>query len=210
MKHWTFEDSTLANNFGTHVRGQLPWYDLATGLVRCIAENYLPQNGVFYDLGASDGNITRACSELIESRNVEAISVESSAAMCSTWAGCGKILNEDVLKHEFKPFDMCVCFLTLMFITPSQRLTFFNSLIETCRDGGSIVLVDKFCGNGGYADTVLRRMTLRQKLAAGESEKDILAKELSLSGIQRPLDRRFALGSQFFQIGEFHGYLITK
>jgi len=210
MKHWTFEDSKLANNFGSHVRGQLPWYDLATGLVRCIAENYLPQNGVFYDLGASDGNITRACSELIESRKVEAISLESSAAMCNTWAGRGKILDEDVLGHEFKPFDLCVSFLTLMFVAPSKRFELWTKLISLCNDGGAVVLVDKFSGSGGYADTVLRRMTLRQKLSAGETEKDILDKELSLSGIQRPLDSRFAIGEQFFQIGEFRGYIISK
>lgn len=160
--------------------------------------------------GVSDGNITRACSELIETRNVEAISLESSAAMCSAWTGCGKILDEDVLGHEFKPFDLCVSFLTLMFVAPSKRFELWTKLISLCNDGGALVLVDKFSGSGGYADTVLRRMTLRQKLSAGETEKDILDKELSLSGIQRPLDSRFAIGEQFFQIGEFRGYIISK
>jgi len=208
-KHWTFEDSPLANNFGKHVRGQLPWYDLATGLVRCIAENYLPQNGRMYDIGASEGNITRACRDLIQARSVKAESIESSLAMCEVWNGEGDLICCDALLHEFEPYDLGICFLTLMFTSPSDRWSFLQSFISKCKQGGAIVLVEKFTGNGGYEDTVMRRMTLRQKLASGESPEEILAKELSLSGIQRPLDKRFEIGEQFFQIGEFKGFIIT-
>ena len=209
-RHWTFEDSKLANNFGAHIKGQLPWYDLATGLVRCIAENYLPDNGVMYDIGASCGNITSSCDDLIKSRNVEAISIESSRAMCESWIGSGEIICDNAVNHEYKEFDLCVCFLTMMFLRPSDRVALMAKLKDKCLYGGAIVVVDKFNGNGGYIDTVMRRMTMRQKISSGESPKDIMDKELSLSGVQRPLQIQEIQGEQFFQIGEFRGFIITN
>jgi tRNA (cmo5U34)-methyltransferase len=209
-RHWTFEDSNLANNFGEHVRGQLPWYDLATGLVRCIAENYLPSGGLMYDIGASDGNITRSLKDIIESRAVEAISIEQSEEMIKCWSGNGKIEFSDACTYEYKEFDLCVCFLTLMFISPSDRRILLAQLRSKIKEGGALVVVDKFNGSGGYFDTVLRRMTMRQKLFNGESADDILDKELSLSGVQRPLDLEFFDDADvFFQVGEFRGFIFS-
>lgn len=209
-KHWTFEDSKLANNFGSHVRGQLPWYDLATGLVRCIVENYLPDGGLMYDIGASDGNITRACSDLIVSRKAKAISIENSMEMVKAWNGCGSIVREDAAFYDYDKFDVCVLFLTFMFIQPSQRVDMLNRLRGKMKDGAAIVILDKFTGLGGYNDIVMRRMTMRQKLSSGEDARDILDKELSLSGVQRPLEGSFCQGDRFFQIGEFKGVIINQ
>jgi tRNA (cmo5U34)-methyltransferase len=208
-KHWTFEDSDLANNFGDHVRGQLPWYELATGLVRCIAENYLPKGGVMYDIGASEGNITLQTGDIIESRNISATSIDSSVEMSKIWGGRGVIVNSDACDYNYLEFDLCVAFLTFMFIPPSRRVQLLNRLRSKTREGGAIVIVDKFCGGGGYNDTVMRRMTMRQKMSSGEKPKEILDKELSLSGIQRPLGSEFEVGDQFFQIGEFKGFIIV-
>jgi tRNA (cmo5U34)-methyltransferase len=208
-KHWTFEDSDLANNFGQHVRGQLPWYDLATGLVRCIAENYLPEDGLMYDIGASTGNITSACADLIESRSVHAISIEPSQEMCKKWKGKGDLVNDFAENYNFKEYDFAVCFLTFMFIRASKRRGVFDLLRSKIKEGGSLVIVDKFEGSGGYADTVRRRMTMRQKIASGEDAQSILDKELSLSGVQRPLGSEYADGEKFFQIGEFHGIIFS-
>lgn len=209
-KHWTFEDSELANNFGAHVKGQLPWYDLATGLVRCIAENYLPQGGRMYDIGASTGNITSACHDIIKARDIQAVSIEPSQEMCSAWMGTGELVNDSAESYDFQEYDLAVCFLTFMFILPSKRQGVFELLKRKIKSGGALVVVDKFEGNGGYADTVMRRMTMRQKLASGETAKNIIDKELSLSGVQRPLGVEFTEGDRFFQIGEFQGIIFQN
>ena len=209
-KHWTFEDSNLANNFGEHVRGQLPWYDLATGLVRCIAENYLSEGGLMYDIGASDGNITKETEDIINSRSIEAVSIECSSEMAKHWAGVGRVEVVNACDYNYKDFDLCVAFLTFMFIDPSRRRGLLNNLRAKIKEGGALIIVDKFNGTGGYNDTILRRMTMRQKLSNGESSAEILDKELSLSGVQRPLDLDFLRGDQFFQAGEFRGFILTE
>jgi tRNA (cmo5U34)-methyltransferase len=209
-RHWTFEDSDLANNFGQHVRGQLPWYDLATGLVRCIAENYLPHGGQMYDIGSSTGNITNACRDLIRSRDINAVSIEPSEEMCKKWIGEGELIKEYAESYDYANYDLSVCFLTFMFITPSKRMKLFQLLKSKMNDGGALVIVDKFEGDGGYVDTVKRRMTMRQKLSSGETASDILDKELSLSGVQRPLSAEYTRGDRFFQIGEFQGIIFQS
>lgn len=58
----------------------------------------------------------------------------------------------------------------------------------------------------------MRRLTMSWKLNNGARPEDIISKELSLSGVQRPLNPA-VLGPdarQFFAFGEFAGYLIEN
>ena len=50
MKDWTFKEG-FANKFDSHVREQLPWYELVTESVAYITRNYLPKSGLVYDIG---------------------------------------------------------------------------------------------------------------------------------------------------------------
>ena len=54
---WTFEDQDIVDKFDSHVREQLPWYDMVTDAVIYIIRNYLAQNKVVVDIGASTGNL---------------------------------------------------------------------------------------------------------------------------------------------------------
>ena len=78
---WTFKNLEVANGFDAHVRATLPWYDLATGAVAHVARHYLPQNGLIYDIGASTGNIGRALSDVIESRQARLVAIDDSESM---------------------------------------------------------------------------------------------------------------------------------
>lgn len=206
--HWTFENAELAKGFDPYVKGQLPWYDLATGLVAQVCENYLPTvGGRLYDIGASTGNVTKSMSQLLQNRRVESISLESSETMCKEWGGFGEIKCCDATEYEFEEFDVAVCFLTLMFIPVKDLRPFWDKLVSKCRQGGCIIFVDKFEAPSGYAGTVVRRLTLRQKLDSGVSPEEIIEKELSLSGVQRPLNNSYKTESCFFKVGEFEGYI---
>ena len=52
-RDWTFKKFSIAKGFDRHVREQLPWYDLATGIVRHIVRHYLNRGGLVYDIGAN-------------------------------------------------------------------------------------------------------------------------------------------------------------
>ena len=59
---------------------------------------------------------------------------------------------------------------------------------------------------------VLRRLSMPWKVDTGTSASDIVRKELSLAGYQRPINPSILeeVGIRFFQIGEFSGWVIEK
>ena len=80
------------------------------------------------------------------------------------------------------------------------------------KTGGVIIIFDKVVAPSGYFGTVLRRLTMDWKLKQGTSASDIVAKELSLSGVQRPI-MPVILGLDaicFFTFGEFAGWIIES
>jgi tRNA (cmo5U34)-methyltransferase len=212
MKQWTFKSKKIASIFDSHVNAHLPWYSLATDLIVCIAENYAEEDGRIYDVGASTGNVTRSIQHVIEQRNIDAVSIECSQQMVDKFKGVGEIVCADARFFDFEKYDISFCFLTLMFNSIEDRSKILQRLIESKKEGGALVIVEKFeVEESGYAATTQRRMTMRLKQGAGVSCDEIVSKELSLSGVQRPL--RFSEIKQynpieFFRVGEFRGFIL--
>lgn len=211
-EEWTFKADEVAENFDAHVRSQLPWYDLATRAVAHIARHYLPPSGGrLYDLGASNGNIGRSLAKEIVGRGAEYVAIDDSEEMVSKFDAPGRIVCADVSEFEFEPFDVAVCFLCLMFVPLAKRGKVLANLKRAARPGAVIIVVDKDNAPSGYPSVVLHRMTLAMKAEAGVAPDLIVAKEMSLGGIQRPVDLRDLRDLlpwkpvDFFRFGEFYG-----
>lgn len=208
---WTFKSEEIADDFDNHVREQLPWYNMATSMTVQIIRNYLPENGVFIDLGCSTGNITKSAKDLLESRNVSVINVDNSPQMKERFNGVGDVTISNIEDYELPEFDVCVLFLSMMFIKVSHREQLIMQLMKQARKGGCVVILDKVESYKGYSGQVINRLNIANKLDAGCDAKDILAKDLSLSGIQRPIEPTLVSSfSKWFQIGEFCGYIFEK
>lgn len=209
-RNWTFENTEIATGFDRHVREQLPWYDLVTGSIAHIARHYIPRGGLVYDIGAATGNIGRALQATLDERNASLISVESSREMAARYSGPGELQVMDALQVDYHPFDFAVLFLVLMFLPIDQRPRLLSSLRKSLKPGGAILVFDKCEAASGYLATVLWRLTLAGKISAHVSPQEIIAKELSLAGIQRPLrPEEITCGAvPYFQFGEFRGWII--
>lgn len=209
MLDWSFDNEHLAGIFEYHVRGQLPWYDLATDAVGHIGRHYMRRGGRVYDIGASTGNIGRKLQRTIESRGCEFIAIECSEEMAKQYDGPGRLVIGDAYQYPFETFDLTVCFLTLMFMDVKRRKGFVSKLFRLCNPGGAIIIVDKEVGVGGYMQTALSRLTMAMKKPDYLSTTD---KELSLVGIQRPIERKVLPKDavEFFRFGEFAGWIIEK
>ena len=210
---WTFKNLSVANNFDAHVREQLPFYDLASGAVAHVIRHYLTQDGLLYDIGASTGNMTRLVADSLKSRNVQTVSIEDSAEMADCFAGYGALEIADARTYDYKKnFDVAVLFLVLMFLPIDERATLIETLYDRMRIGGALIIVDKTEPASGYVGTVLRRLALAGKVATGTDANEIIKKELSLAGSQRPLrDNELPDNAYcFFRFGEFAGWIIEK
>ncbi|MFP4891241.1 class I SAM-dependent methyltransferase [Paraburkholderia sp. EG304] len=213
---WTFRSNEVAGHFDAHVREQLPWYDLTTESVAHFARHYIPEGGLVYDVGCSTGNIGRALASTLESRHAQLIALDSSEEMAQRYAGPGKCVCADALSYDFEEFDVAVCFLVLMFIAPGKRREFIRSLCRKMRPGGALIVFDKMdCSCGGYLATAIHRLTMAGKLRGGAEPAEIIAKELSISGVQRPLPWQFMThvvpaAVEVFRFGEFAGWVIES
>lgn len=209
---WTFRSSHVAESFEQHVREQLPWYELASGAVAHVARHYIPEGGLIYDVGASTGNIGRLLADTLASRNAQLIAIEASAEMADLYAGPGILETSDAVTYDYQQHDVAVLFLVVMFLPPATRRTYLHRLYERMNAGGAMVVVDKCDDTCGYIATILRRLTLAGKVATGTTADDIIAKELSLVGVQRPIDLADLPGDPqvFFRFGEFTGWIIEK
>jgi len=212
---WTFRNSNVASNFDRHVREQLPWYDLATGAVAHIARHYIPDGGLVYDIGASTGNVGKALAEIIEKRKARVVAIDNSEEMAAMYTGPGEIVVADAMTHPFEHFDVAIAFLVLMFMPPGQRRDWIVAMSQKIKPGGAMIILDKFAMPYGYLSTVLHRLTIAGKVAAGANSDDIIRKELSLGGVQRPLPHRFldciAPGAaEVFRFGEFACWVIER
>jgi len=212
MKDWTFKEG-FANKFDSHVREQLPWYELVTESVAYITRNYLPKSGLVYDIGCSTGNMTLALKDLISERNAKIIALDESDEMCEAYRFNTdhrfEIRTCDAMQHNYQSFDVAILMLTTMFFPVIGQEAFIQNLYEKMNKGGAIIVVDKSCDDEGYFSTVMKRLTMYWKLKNGAKPEDILNKELSLSGIQRPI-KMPSNAKQFFQLGEFKGWVIEK
>jgi len=123
---------------------------------------------------------------------------------------CVVVENSDVTRGDLPKADVYILFLTMMFIPIEKRKALIDSMRANCKQGGVIVVVDKVCDHGGYFATVLKRLTMHFKLQQGAKPEDVLIKEMSLAGVQIPIDPAI-LGTdakQFFRMGEFAGWVI--
>lgn len=211
-RDWSFETAAIAQEFDRHVREQLPFYDLATAAIGVIARHYLPRGGIAYDVGCSTGNVGRVLEPILDDRGAKLIPIEASAQMAAAYQGpqAGNLVVADALEFDFQPFDLMICFLTIMFFPVAARRAWIEKMKGLTRRGGAIVVVDKTEPASGYASTVMWRLVLSAKVAAAVNPADIVAKELSLGGVQRPLSAEI-LGSsavEWFRYGDFAGWLV--
>jgi len=209
-KDWTFKNKGVAENFDAHVSEQLPWYNMTLGFIAHIARAYLTDGSTLVDLGCATGAVTRSLADTIAARGINARSFDNSQEMIDNFKGVGSVSLLDASKvDEIPKFDVCVCYLVLMFLPIADRQRILDGLKARCNQGGIIVFVDKVEPFSGYFGTVINRLSMLNKLTAGVCADDILTKELSLSGFQRPSAEALYIENGFFkwfQIGDFCGY----
>lgn len=209
-REWTFRSKGVAEGFDSHVREQLPWYQLATGIVAEIARAYVPLEGKVVDVGASTGNVGRALAPMLTARRATLHAIDSAPDMQNVYDAPGTFEVCDATRFNFASAraDLVVCFLSLMFVAVKDRKALIYKMRTAVEPGGAVIVFDKMVPRPGYAGTVAYRLTLAAKQEAGASPAEIVAKELSISGVQRPMsDDELSGFLEVFRFGDFAGWV---
>lgn len=208
---WTFESEAVVADFDRHVREQLPWYDIATGIVAQVGRAFIPESGLVIDVGASTGNVGRALADTLKRRTARLIALEPSAEMVAAYRGPGEVVRAHGETFDFIGVDLIVCFLTLMFVPVPDRPDLIERMIAGLRPGGALLIFDKLVPAAGEVGALTMRLTLAAKYEAGAPADEVIRKELSLAGVQRPLyPSELADFEPIFRFGDFGGWLYAK
>lgn len=212
-QEWTFRNRSVAADFDRHVREQLPWYDLATGAVAHFARHYVPTGGTVIDVGASTGNVGRALAPMLEARKANLLAFDESRDMADVYDAPGQFVVADAREIDFARYepDLVVCFLVLMFVPMPDREALVRKIKSALRVGGAAIVFDKFTPRSGYLGTANYRLTLAAKYEAGAPPDEVIAKELSIAGIQRPMsEEELPEFVEVFRFGDFAGFVFEK
>ena len=212
-REWTFKNRKVAAAFDSHVREQLPWYDIATGIVGHLARSYVPRGGSVVDVGASTGNVGRAISKTLSDREAKLVAIDASPDMEKVYDAPGRFVVADAEAFPFEEHDpnLIVCFLALMFVPVARRRDLVERMKNSLAPGGAVVVFDKMVPSPGYFGTVAFRLTLAAKYEAGAAPDEIIAKELSIAGLQRPMSIDELPGFvEVFRFGDFAGFVYER
>lgn len=212
-RDWTFRSPDVARRFDSHVRESLPWYELATGIVAHVARSYVPIGGHIIDVGCSTGNVARSLAGTLRARDATILGFDSAPEMAKVYAGPGRFTVADARTFDFlgsRP-DLIICFLSLMFVPVKDRAVVLAKMRNAVTEGGAVLVFDKMIPRPGYVGTVSYRLTLAAKQEAGASPAEIIAKELSVSGVQRPMSESELDGFvEVFRFGDFAGFVFER
>ena len=131
--------------------------------------------------------------------------------MADRYVGPGRLEIARAETFDYEPFDLAVCFLVLIFMRPDEARALLQRLRSRIVYGGAIIVVERMLPPDSYMSIVSSRLTLAAKLEGGVSPAEIIAKEISLGGVQRPLSRDVLtdLGAvEWFRYGDFAGWVI--
>lgn len=146
-------------------------------------------------------------------RDASLVAIDSSPAMARVYAGPGQFVVADAAEFDFAAWspDLVVCFLALMFVPVSKRAALVERMKDAVRVGGAVVVFDKMEPATGYVGTVAYRLTLAAKHEAGARPAEVIAKELSISGLQRPMRAGELAGFvEVFRFGDFAGWIYER
>ena len=119
------------------------------------------------------------------------------------------VIHADITDIDIPEAQVYILFLTMMFIPVDKRQKLLDAIQDKVKVGGCVIIVDKICDHSGYFSTVMKRLTWHWKIQQGAEAEDIINKEISLAGVQIPMDNYFLDDAkEFFRMGEFAGWVI--
>ncbi len=208
-------DERVAEVFSDMVKRSVPGYTLMLDMLGVIAEKWIKDESLIYDLGCSLGASTLAIRQNIQAQHVRILAVDNSAAML---AQCQKVINQDISPPpvelieaniealDFEPCDFVALNLTLQFIPLEERALLLSRLFKALKPGGVLFLSEKVIFDDTAQQTLLTDLHHQFKQHQGYSLMEIAQKRQAIEDflvpetIQAHLDRLDTLGFSSSQV----------
>ncbi|CAD7286774.1 Carboxy-S-adenosyl-L-methionine synthase [Campylobacter majalis] len=218
-------DASVASVFDDMIARSVPYYDVSLSLICEILAKRLKENARVIDLGCSTASTLLS---LFRLRNdLKLVGVDNSDAMISNASAKSKaygadirLIQDDILTHEFFGYDAVILNYTLQFIRPIKRAEFVSKIFNSLNDDGVFVFSEKII----YDDKIFAKQMIQiyedYKQKQGYSRYEIAQKREALENVLIPytedenktliLDAGFSRVESVFKWGNFMSFVAFK
>lgn len=192
---WEFSGN-VASSFETHIDRSVPGYREGHDLVAAVADFFVHDGSLVYDLGCSTGALSRRLAQRHAGRDLRIVGIEREPDMvaearklCADHKSI-EIVESDLFDVPFGRCDLVVSYYTAQFIRPSVRQLLFDRVYEALEWGGAFLLFEKVRAPDARFQDLVSTLYTDFKLERGFSEREIVHKTRSLKGVLEPFSTR--------------------
>ena len=188
-------DEQVVKVFPDMITRSVPGYELVVPMIGMLARRYAQPDSRIYDLGCSLGAASLAMSLAVNTRGVEIIAVDNSAAMVRQ---CKQNLADNsasvpihvrlqnILDTKIEKASVVVLNFTLQFLDRDQRQTLINRIATGMCSGGVLIISEKICFKDRQEQQDQTAWHHDFKRTQGYSELEIAQKRNALEDVLRP------------------------
>jgi len=186
---WNFTKNTV-KDFDHHIKLSIPFYLEGHELILKLAEFFIKEDSLCYELGTSTGSISEKLAKKFSENNSRFIGLDIEKDMIDT-AKKMKLNNlsfllKDIVDFDFKSSDMIISYYTIQFIHAKYRQEIFKKIYDSLNWGGAFILFEKVRAPDARFQDITTQMYDDFKSNNGFNEKEILLKTRSLRGVLDP------------------------
>jgi tRNA (cmo5U34)-methyltransferase len=198
VEEFEFNDEVAAV-FDDMVSRSVPFYNEVQRIIVEVAERYLTEAGVMYDVGCSTASTICSLAETAPP-STTFVGIDPSDAMLRKAQEKVNALNSDA-KITFiassiqdvdlaEDVDVITMLYTLQFVRPLDRLEVLTRLYESLRPGGCLLIAEKVLADNMFARRLYIDLYHRHKQASGYSPTEISRKREALENVLIPFTNK--------------------
>jgi tRNA (cmo5U34)-methyltransferase len=189
--NWRF-DKSVVDNFDSHVRMSVPFYEIFHKSLIDISKYYIRRNSDIIDVGTSTGYFIKNIYDEKLNRNNKFIGVDIEDCMIQECKKRYKDENIDFMLSDAMDIDysnssIVSLILLLQFLENDKRIELLKKIYKEIKNNTALLIVEKVkCDNIDLHD-IYNDLYYDFKRECKLSDTDILDKNVSLRGIMKPI-----------------------
>ena len=173
-------DEAVAEVFPDMIRRSVPGFETVIPITGLIAAEGLPEGGLAFDLGCSQGATTMALLRALGSTPCRIVAVDSSAPMLDPRV---TFRLEDIRQTDVAGASILLMNYVLQFIAPADRQALLDRCGQAMLPGGLVILSEKIRFSGEADQAWSESLHIAYKKANGYSELEVSQKREALERV---------------------------
>lgn len=225
---FSFNDK-VAEVFDDMLERSVPCYRQVLDMTGKLLESFVHDDDLIYDLGCSTGRPLIALAEMLKSKKLRYIGMDSSKAMINKarikaemYTKQKQVVFElaDITIADLEPCRAVLLSYTLQFLRPMNRAAFLKKIYNSLKPGGILILSEKIISHHSLLNRCYIDIYLDFKRRQGYSEIEITKKREALENILIPFsieenlcqlkEAGFTSSESFFQWFNFVSFAAVK